>query len=290
VSGTHPGWKNVVNGALRRTAGYELQRAGTAPAVPAARPSSGPARPPRGTGERLVTSPVFLLSPVRSGSTLLRVMLNTHSQICAPHEMHLRRLQVVISKAYAELSVEQSGLTLEGLEHLLWDRLLDRELQKSGKQLIVEKTPSNLLMWKRLRRAWPKARYVYLLRHPSAVADSWQRAHPKRSQETVHLEVLRYMDALQAARGTLTGHVVRYEELTTDPAGVLQGLCGYLGVPWEPAMLDYGSGDHGPLRSGIGDWSEKIQSGKVQAAAPPPAAADVHPDLRHIAQAWGYLD
>ena len=288
MSRTQPLWKNAVNGALRRAAGYELQRAGTAQA--AAAPPKQSAGHVRGSGERLVTSPVFLLSPVRSGSTLLRVMLNTHSQICAPHEMHLRRLQVVISKSYAELSVEQSGLSLEKLEHLLWDRLLDRELTRSGKKLIVEKTPSNLLMWKRLSRAWPKARYVYLLRHPSAVADSWQRAHPRRSQETVHAEVLRYMEALQAARETLPGHEVRYEDLTTDPAGVLQGLCGFLRVPWEPAMLDYGQGDHGPLRSGIGDWSEKIQSGKVHAPAPPPAPADVHPALRPVAQAWGYLE
>ena len=288
MSRSQPAWKNAVNGALRRVAGYELQRA--APSATAARAATPRTGHVRGTGQRLVVSPVFLLSPVRSGSTLLRVMLNTHSQICAPHEMHLRRLQVRISKSYAELSVEQSGLSVEKLENLLWDRLLDRELNRSGKKLIVEKTPSNLLMWARLHRAWPKARYVYLLRHPSAVADSWQRAHPKRSQETVHAEVLRYMQALQDARETLPGHVVRYEDLTRDPAGVLQGLCAFLGVAWEPAMLDYGQADHGPLKSGIGDWSEKIQSGKVQPAAPPPAAQDVHPALQPIAQAWGYLD
>src|SRR3712207_4275572 len=48
-----------------------------------------PERAPR-PGDRLVTAPTFVLCSVRSGSTLLRVLLNSHSQIHAPHELHLR--------------------------------------------------------------------------------------------------------------------------------------------------------------------------------------------------------
>src|SRR5215207_5047779 len=48
--------------------------------------------PPRelrtAAGDRLLVAPAFVLSSVRSGSTLLRVLLATHSQIHAPHELH----------------------------------------------------------------------------------------------------------------------------------------------------------------------------------------------------------
>ena len=44
--------------------------------------------------DRLVTAPTFILSSVRSGSTLLRLLLDSHPDICAPHEMHLRGIGV----------------------------------------------------------------------------------------------------------------------------------------------------------------------------------------------------
>ncbi|MGI5290957.1 sulfotransferase [Nonomuraea polychroma] len=54
-----------------------------------------PFRPPADTQvDRLLTAPVFVISPVRCGSTLLRSMLNAHSDLHAPHELRVRRLSV----------------------------------------------------------------------------------------------------------------------------------------------------------------------------------------------------
>lgn len=51
-------------------------------------------------------------------------------------------------------------------------------------------------------------------------------------------------------------------------------------------MLEYGQKDHGPYKSGLGDWSDNIKSGEVQKAKPPPAET---PDvLKPIAEKWGY--
>ena len=35
-------------------------------------------------------------------------------------------------------------------------------------------------------------------------------------------------------------------------------------------MLEYGEQDHGRFKSGLGDWNDKIKSGRIQAPAPPP--------------------
>ena len=60
-------WKEQLNGALKRTTGYQLQRTGTTAAKPAAkRPRVGTAR----AGDRLVEAPVFVICTLRSGSTL----------------------------------------------------------------------------------------------------------------------------------------------------------------------------------------------------------------------------
>lgn len=238
---------------------------------------------------RLVPSPVFVISPVRSGSTLLRVLLDTHPQIRAPHEMHLRNLQVSYLKDYTALAMEQLGLDRAELEQLLWDRILHRELQRSGKRVIVDKTPGNAYVWERLARTWPQARYIFLIRHPAAIAASLQAARPERPEINVTNEVLRYGEAVEAARRALPGPTVRYEDLTTDPERVVRALCRYLQVRWAPEMLAYGRRYHGPYRGGIGDWSTTIRSGRVQEPRPLPPADQLPAALVPLATGWGYL-
>ncbi|MFJ5301211.1 sulfotransferase [Streptomyces sp. NPDC088350] len=94
--------------------------------------------------DRLLERPVFILTSVRSGSTLLRMMLGAHPRLHAAHELHLTGIEVYFkSGTPTERSLRTLGLGHEQLEGLLWDRALHRELVKSGKQFIVEKTPGN---------------------------------------------------------------------------------------------------------------------------------------------------
>ena len=54
-------------------------------------------------------------------------------------------------------------------------------------------------------------------------------------------------------------------------------------------MLEYGrTGDHGPFRGKIGDWSENIKSGKVQPPTPPPSDDELTPEVRALNAVWGY--
>ena len=78
------------------------------------------------------------------------MILNSHSKICAPHELHLRTLQVTITEQHGKESMQYLGLDEHSLEHLLWDRVLHRELEASGKQLIVDKTPNTVFSYERL--------------------------------------------------------------------------------------------------------------------------------------------
>jgi hypothetical protein len=255
----------------------------------AARGSRRRPRPRPRSGDRLLTAPVFVLCSVRSGSTLLRVLLDSHSQICAPHELHLRDMSVRVRGRYAKRSLTEAGLEPRRLEYLLWDRVLHRELQASGKAVLVNKTPSDVLISGRILECWPDARFIFLLRHPLAIARSRQRARPQDSPDRNLAMVLRYAQAVEAARHELPGLTLRYEDLAADPAAETRRACAFLGVEWEARMLDYGRFDHGRFRPGLGDWSDNIRSGKVRSPAPPPPPEAVPPELRPIAAAWGYI-
>jgi hypothetical protein len=280
-------WKSSLNRTLVKTTGLELRRATKAPPE---HPTSARARRRRRPGDRLVESPVFVLCSVRSGSTLLRVILNSHSQLFAPPELHLRDLSVQIKETkHGAKSFEEHGLDQERLDYLLWDRILDRELQHSGKEILVKKTPSDLFVLDRIRECWPKARFIFLMRHPAAIARSRHAARKQDTEERNLQVVLNYLTALENARQELPGLDVRYEELTADPERVTKDICRFLDVPWQATMLEYGQFDHGRFKAGLGDWSENIKTGQIQAPKPPPPLEEIPEPLRDICAAWGYL-
>jgi hypothetical protein len=236
---------------------------------------------------RELSRPAFVFASVRSGSTLLRLILNSHSEIHAPHELHLAHITVEFGHAAARHAMAALDLDKQELTHMLWDRLLSETLRRSGKSMLVEKTPNLVLRWQRVARCWPDARYIYLLRHPAAIVDSWQRARDWQPADEVMATVTRYLTALRDARRALPGHTVRYEDLTADPATETRRICDFLGVRWEPDMIRYGDRDHGELRFGLGDWTEKIHTGRVQAPRPLPRI-DLPDELRALAADLGY--
>jgi hypothetical protein len=273
----------LINSVLVRATGYHLSR-----------PRTGRVwKLPPGGGGRLLKEPVFIFSAPRSGSTLLRAILGSHSGLYAPPELPLKQLEVRADTQWIKASIDGLQLTVEDLEYMLWDRVLAEALQRSGKPRLVVKTPSNVLIWERIAACWPDAKFVYLLRHPAAVVASLHSSfnpewHPGKDgsvDESVE-KVVRYMTALDQAREGQAGFTVRYEELTASPETVVRDLCDFLGEPFEPAMLDYGRFEHDGFTAGLGDGSLNIRSGRIQPAAPLPD--QIPAGLAEICAAWGY--
>jgi hypothetical protein len=287
-------WKKSANAAFEKCTGFRVTRARSAsdrtkaadgPVATAARPPADP------DADRLLHAPVFVLSPPRSGSTLLRVILNSHPQLHAPIETHIRRLSVRPTTEPAFQALDALGHNVADVEHILWDRVLHRELVRSGKRTLVEKTPSNVFVWKRLATCWPDARFVFLIRHPYSIACSWHEGSPdERPMSEAVPHTRNYMEYLEEARKALPGLTVRYEELTGSPEAETRRICDFLDIPWDPGMITYGRQDHGDFTKGIGDWKDKIRSGTVQPGRPLPTADEIPAGLRPMAAAWGYVD
>ncbi|GAA3657835.1 sulfotransferase [Nonomuraea antimicrobica] len=293
-------WRYRANATLEGLTGYTLTRRlrKEPPKPPPPKPPLAMQRLPGDTvrqpidpgHDRLLREPVFLLSSVRSGSTLLRVILNSHSKVHAPIETHFRRMTVGLGTEPVRQAMEALGHTHSDIEHMLWDRLLHRELVRSGKPIIAEKTPSNVFAWRRIATCWPDARFIFLLRHPMSIVQSWHEADPvKRPMEQAVPRTLSYMTYLEEARTHLEGLTLRYEELVAEPEAQLRRLCLFLGVEFETAMLQYGKQDHGAFVKGIGDWRDKIRSGTVVAGRPLPTPDEIPAELHDICRKWDYL-
>ncbi|MFJ1717212.1 sulfotransferase family protein [Streptomyces sp. NPDC088260] len=215
---------------------------------------------------RLVESPVFIMSLMRSGSTLLRCVLDTHPLIHSPHELHLSGLGVRFEKGeLTRLSARKLGLKLADLKYLLWDSLLHRQLRQSGKRIIVEKTPANIFIHEELACCWPLARYIFLRRHPADMVKSLVTTGICDSKDAAVNLVIEWAEQLDAALdATDRSVVVRYEDLTNEPEKTCRQLTAFLDVPFDSRMLEYGNVNHGALDAGVGDWGENIHSGRIK--------------------------
>ncbi|MBI3897895.1 MAG: sulfotransferase [Gammaproteobacteria bacterium] len=141
---------------------------------------------------------IFILSPPRCGTTLLRVMLAGNSKLFAPPELELLPFDDLGQRreAYAGMA----GLWLEGTTRALMEALdcsneeastamrkyetermstadLYRLMQEPiGDRILVDKTPSYASQIQILRRAemiFDKPLYVHLLRHPCGMIRSF---------------------------------------------------------------------------------------------------------------------
>lgn len=237
-----------------------------------------------------IEAPIFILSLMRSGSTLLRCILDSHSKVCAPNELHLRRFSVRVAGT-GNVAIENLGVSSTELRFALWNYILTRSLSQSGKQYIVEKTPSNILIYEQLLQCWPRARFLILRRNPSAIVKSLTKSGMCSDDDAAIDMVLRRSKALdKALEANDDSVVVRYEDLLSRPADACMDICEFIGIDYESRMLHYGDFPHGRVAhapgEGLGDWGEKMLSGEIQSGCAIPRMLSKR--LASLYERWGY--
>ena len=216
---------------------------------------------------------VFLLSPFRSGSTLLRVMLAGHPGLFAPPELELLAFATMgergavysgrnrfAAEGLLRAVMELRGCDAEGARAIVGEaeaadlpvaEVYARLQEWAGDRLIVDKTPSYALDLPTLARAeelFAAPLYLHLVRHPRATIDSYVEARmdrvyqefpfaPAEQAEAIwllaHRNILEHLAGVPAERQ----HRLRFEDLVRDPEGSMRALNSFLGIDFEPAML-----------------------------------------------------
>lgn len=217
-------------------------------------------QPPTGRAQ----SPFFVVGCGRSGTTLLRTMLDHHPLVAIPVESlflidYLRAADQVPLARFKRLALGEfefkewgTAVTLSDLDDVasltdLIDRLHELYLQQHGKQIWGQKTPRFIRYGDLLKAAYPHAKFVHVLRDPRAVVNSLMRSNVHSSN--VYYGAKRWLKDVSAGRALKAAYPddvleITYEALVREPETTLHTVCDFLGLPYDSAMLDYHRADH----------------------------------------------
>jgi hypothetical protein len=225
-------------------------------------------------------SPVIVLGVSRSGTTLLKQMLDRHPALAIPTESYflpqlwdrhgerpereafladLERLARIrdwgVSRADVERRLPQDAGFAEAIA-----AIYGAYAQTRGKSRFGDKTPSYMQRLDVLDRAFPDGRYLHLIRDGRDAALSFlaltrkPRFNPARPRSLAPFAA-QWRREIEGARRFGRERVpgryreLRYEDLVADPEAKLREACEFLELEFEPAMLEYHRApDAGTLR------------------------------------------
>ena len=208
----------------------------------------------------------------RSGTKLLRDLLNQHPSVGIPEAeteflpdwalrwpefgdlresgAWVRFVDKVRSSAYFVYLAEERGLYVDAVAWRLacpdfsmagvFEGLCRLHGGASAEEggIWGDKSPGYLRHLRLIWDLWPRAHVVHIVRD---VRDQVLSAHSAWGKDPVR-GAARWADSLAAAQPVMAQHdgrwlEVRYEDLVTDPQAVLERICAFLQIPWNPAVL-----------------------------------------------------
>lgn len=207
-------------------------------------------------------SPIFVVGAQRSGTTLLRNLLDRHPQIAMwgvesdffrrvydrratfgdPAEIRNRER---IVKAYLAIEpMRRTGLDLAALGKVMleeggtWPALFASAMRFNAgvqsKPYWGEKTPANIFHVDKLRAWFPDCAILHIVRDPRDMVSSLVRMSWSNRSVLFAARTWKRFNAAGMGRDL---YLVKYEELVSDPATALDKICRHIGVAYDPLML-----------------------------------------------------
>ncbi|MEL6899619.1 MAG: sulfotransferase [Cyanobacteria bacterium J06606_4] len=227
----------------------------------------------------MVSQPVFLVGSERSGTTLLRLMLNFHPEITWLNEFEYAVAKMDEKGNYPNLQdyyswlethriFQMSGMGVD--KSLTYPQLVDSFLQQRkdtfNKALIGATVHYH---FDRLLSLWPDARFIHIVRDPRDVSHScmvkgWAGNVWIGLERWIQAEALweRFSKQLPVERKL----EIVYKDLIANNTETLEKVCDFIGVAYSEKMLDYvHTTDYGlPDPKLVSSWRRKLSDREIQ--------------------------
>jgi len=211
----------------------------------------------------------FLLGVQRSGTTLLRLLLDSHYLIAIPFESFIlvdfakkisgtynqlktiRDRQMLLEDLLSakginrwspkvelkEIDVEKCGTYADTI-----DQIFSTYAKKCGKAVWGDKTPTYTLDIHVLSNLFPDAKFIHLIRDgrdvaPSLVRQPWG---PDSFIQALNYwkEVVTWSRKMGRMLPDYRYREIHFEDLITNPKSILQQLTNFLELPFDEGMLE----------------------------------------------------
>jgi hypothetical protein len=196
--------------------------------------------------------PIFIVGCPRSGTTLVRVILDSHPNICCGPETHL----IKNLKTFNE-TIQSYWNMLEPYDidkNIITQRLgelfllfLDHYTKMKNKQRWAEKTPNNIFYVDFINELFPNCQFINVIRDGRDVVCSYKE---RWGSKTILYAIKEWNRAINLTYAYRTKFPedrymeVRYEELVSHPERETKRMMEFLGEKWTPDLLEHHNKQH----------------------------------------------
>ena len=211
--------------------------------------------------------PIFILGYPRSGTTLLQMLLSTQKEFVSFPETHFFSTfistiktdenNIIINKCDLSKILKKNILcdtvwedtiiynTLNNLENLnikeLFESIIKHYL-KNNKQRWIEKTPNHIYMIDLIKKFYPNAKFLFLIRHPFDAIHSRKMKLPHDKTRSVELLAQYWINSLIAYENFKllfpnSIMLIKYEELATNYKKSIKELEDFLDFSINDSLL-----------------------------------------------------
>ena len=222
--------------------------------------------------------PVFILGMPRTGSTLTDRILSGHNEVESVGElMCFKRAveEVCGGEGQPDFFASFFGQAPSQLPYGdIGRRYLEMLSPLTGEErYFIDKMPMNYAFVGVIARALPEARFIHTVRNPmdtcfsnykQMFGEGYYGYSYDLNDLAVHYKLYRELMAFWHEQ--LPGKIydLHYEQLVRDPEAEVRRLLDWLGLPWEPACLDFHQRDTAVNTASVSQVRQSIYRGSVE--------------------------
>jgi hypothetical protein len=219
--------------------------------------------------------PVFIVGMPRSGTKLMRALLNQHPQInltlaeshfipyfvrkfgnpppfrvredLKPFVRELQQTAFFSTMSKAGYTLDESTF-LQNVDYMTWTAIFENTFRHFGSKRATvgtiwgDKTPGYINHMPLLKALFPEAKFIHMIRDPRDYCLSVRKSFKK----SIYRAAVRWRQGVEDAHryGTRLGkdyHEVRYELLLEQPVPTMTQVASFVGVSYDDGMVDLAS-------------------------------------------------